>query len=212
MSIRLEQYLDEVSRPLPPGTQRAEWRSETEQHLSALIAAYEELGHSHEEATDLALSRFGEAQKIGRQVQAETHRFTAMTGWPTIVFLVPIILGFAGMAVSASLYAQTGDEQLRAMMMTMGHLFDGLAFALGGWWFARRMSSGLSLRDILLALFVGVSICTVIAAFILCASISFHTLNPAYDILPRLPVQFANAATCALITRAVCRYRSRKVA
>jgi hypothetical protein len=211
MPSRLEQYLDEVSRPLPPGTQRAEWRTETEQHLSALIAAYEELGHSHEEATELAVSRFGEAREIGRQVKAETRRSTTRMGASTVVFLVPVILGFVAMAISASLYAQTGNEHLRATMMVMGHLFDGLAFALGGWWFARRLSNRLSLWHALCALLVGVPICFISFTFLACIATSAQKPSPV-DVLPRLPVRFAIAATSALITRAVYRYRSRKVA
>jgi hypothetical protein len=211
MPSRLEQYLDDVSRPLPVGQQRAEWRLETEQHLSALVAAYEELGHSHEEATELALNRFGEAHEIGRQVQAETHGSAARTGWSTVVFLVPVALGFAAMAISASLYAQTGDERLRATMMFMGHLFDGMAFTLGGWWFARRMSGGLSVRDVLLALFVGVQVCVVTAAFLVCTADAAHTPNLSY-VLPRLPVRFAIAATSASLTRVAYRYRYRKIA
>jgi hypothetical protein len=73
MHNRLERYLDKVSRPMPV-REREEWRMEVEQHLASIIAAYEELGHSHEEATELALTRFGEAAQLGLQMQAESSK------------------------------------------------------------------------------------------------------------------------------------------
>jgi hypothetical protein len=75
MQSRLEQYLEEVSHPLPV-SKRIEWRSEAEQHLVALVAAYEELGHSHEEAMELAIEKFGDANRLGSQMRSETEKST----------------------------------------------------------------------------------------------------------------------------------------
>jgi hypothetical protein len=73
MRSRLEEYLEEVSRPLP-ASERSEWRTEAEQHLTALIEAHIELGYSPEEATDLALARFGAAAKLGERMRAEYEK------------------------------------------------------------------------------------------------------------------------------------------
>jgi hypothetical protein len=74
MPSRLEAYLDDLTHPLPTAEQRAEWRMEAEQHLAVMIAAYEELGHDHKTAVELALAAFGEAQQIGQRMQRECYR------------------------------------------------------------------------------------------------------------------------------------------
>jgi hypothetical protein len=73
MPTRFERYLDEVSCPMPP-PERLEWRTEAEQHLAALAAAYEEMGHATEAATELALEKFGEANRVGALMRKEMEK------------------------------------------------------------------------------------------------------------------------------------------
>ena len=115
MSSRLEQYLEEVSKPIS-SHERVEWRTEAEQHLAALIAAYEELGYSQEEATELALNRFGEAQTVGKQVRAEMR--PVMFSPATVAFLAPLLLSFVVMYLAASSFAETGNQHTLPMMLT----------------------------------------------------------------------------------------------
>src|SRR5579871_2590097 len=74
---RLRGYLDALQGPMAPLGEEAqrEWRTEAETHLQYLIAAYEELGDTHEQAVAAALRRFSTVpETTGRQVRRETLR------------------------------------------------------------------------------------------------------------------------------------------
>lgn len=72
---RLEQYLDELERPLTSLGEnvRREWREEARQHLADLAAAHEELGTDPNTALEQALRQFGEAAKVGQAVRRESY-------------------------------------------------------------------------------------------------------------------------------------------
>lgn len=72
---RLEQYLDELERPLTAlgETARREWREEARQHLADLAAAHEELGTDPDIALEQALHQFGDAAKVGQAVRRESY-------------------------------------------------------------------------------------------------------------------------------------------
>jgi hypothetical protein len=73
---RLEEYLDQLERPLTAlsPTARREWREEAHEHLQSLIAAHEELGSSPEEAVEAAVRQFGDAARIGRGLRSVARR------------------------------------------------------------------------------------------------------------------------------------------
>jgi hypothetical protein len=96
MPSKLEQYLDEVSRPVA-AEYRSEWREETRQHLEAIIAEKVEQGLNREEAVSAALSAFGNARRIGEGVAWE-----ALKTPPTVKGLVT---GFVLALVVAPAYA-----------------------------------------------------------------------------------------------------------
>ncbi len=88
---RLEQYLDELERPLTAlgETARREWREEARQHLADLAAAHEELGTDPDTALEQALHQFGEASKVGQAMRRESY---VPFSW------VPALLRVAGLA------------------------------------------------------------------------------------------------------------------
>lgn len=104
MHSQLEEYLDNVEKPLAPlPTQaREEWREEARQHLESLVAAHEELGSSQEEAVEAALLQFGDAQTIGQQVRAAT--LDEVEGWRAasiacMLVILPVIFWLAAMGL-----------------------------------------------------------------------------------------------------------------
>ncbi len=72
---RLEQYLDELERPLTAlgETVRREWREEARQHLADLAAAHEELATDADDALEQALHQFGDAATVGQAVRRESY-------------------------------------------------------------------------------------------------------------------------------------------
>ncbi len=78
MHSPLEQYLEEVHSHLRvlPDLQRMEEVEEIRQHVEALVAARQELGHSEEEAIAQTLMQFCRARTIGGQLtKAYKRRF-----------------------------------------------------------------------------------------------------------------------------------------
>jgi hypothetical protein len=74
---QLQRYLDDLEKPVTTlgEAERQEWRAEAEAHLCSMIAAYEELGMSHEEAVQTALARFGKPTPLGFRMRlAELRR------------------------------------------------------------------------------------------------------------------------------------------
>ena len=70
MHKQLEDYLSTFAARLGklPGAQRDEELREIRQHLELLVASYRQQGKSEEEAVGLAISQFGRAEKIGREL------------------------------------------------------------------------------------------------------------------------------------------------
>jgi uncharacterized membrane protein len=70
MHKQLEAYLNTFATRLGklPGAQRDDELREIQQHLELLIASHREQGKSEEEAVRLAISQFGRAEKIGRDL------------------------------------------------------------------------------------------------------------------------------------------------
>jgi hypothetical protein len=73
--VRIDAYCAQLDARLVgmPEAQRRELEQELRQHLAALVAAYEELGRTPEEATAAALARFGDPVRIGRRLARETR-------------------------------------------------------------------------------------------------------------------------------------------
>jgi hypothetical protein len=113
MQSPLEQYIEEITRPLPLA-EREEWRTEVEQHLDALIAAYEELGHSREEAVQLAAARFGAPERLGRQMRRETWltRIARNRYWRRFAGVARLSLLWTLILQAAGLFLATGSELL----------------------------------------------------------------------------------------------------
>ena len=72
MNQTLEAYVHSATAHLPESDRMLEQR-EMHQHLSALIAAHEELGDTTETATEAALKQLGDARVI-REELLKTHR------------------------------------------------------------------------------------------------------------------------------------------
>ena len=147
MHSRLEQYLDELERPLTALTPeaRADWREEARQHLLALAAAHEELGTPPEEAAEAALRQFGDAQQIGRQVQqfAPEH-LRKEGGWRAIgqaylLFSVPLMLGIIAMTGCYYAYVFSGGLFSLDALRIAGVCAFVLVPLLGGWRVGTRM-------------------------------------------------------------------------
>ena len=201
MSSRLEQYLEEVSKPIS-SHERVEWRTEAEQHLAALIAAYEELGYNQEEATELALNRFGEAQTVGKQVRAEMR--PVMFSPATVTFLAPLLLSFVVMYLAASSFAETGNQHTLPMMLTKSGLLNGISALAYGGWVGRLLRDGHYTRRSLLyflplTLWAGAGVCLVGAAFFASLTGVPPIPNSAYILLSTL-VWCGIAVTTAALT------------
>ena len=70
MNNRLNEYLTEVEtrlRPLPP-VDREQEIAEIAQHLNALISAHQNDGRTEEAATEAAITQFGTAREVGKQL------------------------------------------------------------------------------------------------------------------------------------------------
>jgi hypothetical protein len=70
MHKQLEAYLNTFATRLGklPGAQREDELREIRQHLELLISSHREQGKSEEAAVELAISQFGRAEKIGREL------------------------------------------------------------------------------------------------------------------------------------------------
>ncbi len=78
MPSRLESFLEEAERPLRhlSEEERADWRAELQTHLDDAIAQKEATGLSYESALESALTEFGQARRVGREVSdAHVHFF-----------------------------------------------------------------------------------------------------------------------------------------
>jgi hypothetical protein len=138
---RREQYLTEITRSLPKIEQPV-FRTEAEQHLDALIAAYEDLGHTREEAMELALARFGDARTLGHHLGQEAMRteFKQMLSPRMVRFVVPVVLYFTTMAFACLLLAGTEDEKLRLNLSVFAAVTQYISPVLGGVWLAQVVS------------------------------------------------------------------------
>jgi hypothetical protein len=138
---RLEQYLDELERPLAGLSEgvRSEWREEARQHVLGLAAAHEELGSSPDEALEAALRQFGNARRIGEQVRQfslgqDLDGKTAFT-----LFSAPVIVTLILMIGLNYWYAwSSSDAALRAMALTGAQMFIAVP-VIGGWRVGRRI-------------------------------------------------------------------------
>ena len=144
MHSRLEQYLDELERPLTgvaPQT-RNEWREEARQHLLALAAAHEEMGSPPEQALEAALRQFGHAPRIGKQLRRSllghplNGRVTfALFSGPVIASLLLMIgLGYA--------YVLSGSPAALAAMRISGACAFVAVPVIGGWRIGTRQRRG----------------------------------------------------------------------
>lgn len=76
MQKQLEEYLNQFALRLSklPSAQREGELREIRQHLEALAASHRHEGKSEEEAIHLAISQFGRAEKIGRDLNRANSR------------------------------------------------------------------------------------------------------------------------------------------
>lgn len=190
---RLEQYLDEVSRPLTPlgETARREWREEARQHLDDLVAAHAELGASENEAIEAALHQFGDAAKIGRAVRRESVYF-----WQRTAFWRALLIPASGLCGGA-LLVSAADHLLPRLdfldgpsgQTIMAYFLLGAAasvFAVAGkrrlaWPFAGACVAALA--GPVIARFVDPLMCRVLGA-----SIGSHQMDPIQVFCHAVPV------------------------
>lgn len=203
MPSRLEQYLDEVTQPVA-APQRSEWREEVRQHIETMTAAYEELGHTRDEATELALTRFGDARTVGKQVQGRTARpatnIEAIKGFVYPVALCFNILGIIS-AVWSYAYLQGYNEMTGfSSLIHAGRAVQITAPLLAGWWMARRLKGRLSLRQILIGLLAGIPLSLIPNAMFNTVASGFQ--EPTLPVLVAwMTVWFVLAAGAAIVTR-----------
>jgi hypothetical protein len=203
MPSRLEQYLDEVTQPVA-APHRAEWREEVRQHIEAMTAAYEEIGHSRDEAMEQALTQFGDARTVGAQVQARLARpattIEAVKGFVYPVALCFNVVGIYSLVWAYGILQGTEDAANFSSLVNVGRAAQILAPLLAGWWMARRLKGRLSLRRILAGLLAGIPLC-------LLPNAMFHIVATAFqeprlvDLLAWMPVWFVLAAGSAILTR-----------
>ena len=155
-----QQYLNDVSKPLPAAEQEA-WRTEVSQHLEAMIAAYEELGYSRVNAVTLALERFGAAKTLGTHLRTETNKSDRWSLWREncVNFIVPVFLCFTGIGIACLVYSATGSEALLHGIMVAGSLCSFAAPLLGGTWMGYRAAPHNSFQHLLVAILCTMPYC-----------------------------------------------------
>jgi uncharacterized membrane protein len=88
MHKQLEDYLNQFASRLGklPTAQREDELREIRQHLELLIVSHRERGRSEEEAVGLAISQFGRAEKIGRELsQADSKSHQAQSAVSALI-------------------------------------------------------------------------------------------------------------------------------
>jgi hypothetical protein len=207
MPSRLEQYLDEVTQPVA-APHRAEWREEVRQHVEAMAVAYEELGHTHDEATELALAQFGDARTVGKQVQARTARpatnIEAIKGFVYPVALCFNVLGIISAVWSYAYLQGYNDMTGISSLIHAGRAVQLMAPLLAGWWMARRLNGRLSLRRILIGLLAGIPLSLIPNAMFNTVASGFQEPT-LLSLLAWMLVWFVLAAGTAIATRRVSR-------
>jgi len=139
-------YLDAVEISTAQGAEaQEEWRAEAESHLRSLIAAYEELGDTHEQAVRAALARFGKPATIGFRMRMEMIRQAERKNPETQVtnyilkscagFVLPVLAAFIGFILLID-YSDSTAAQALARNITIGLLLLGPLFS--GWLLGRR--------------------------------------------------------------------------
>ncbi len=91
-------HLNAPLRTMPP-QERAEVHQELRQHLDSLVAAYEELGASREQALGYALRSFGDPRRIGRRMYWEWYR----SQWRGVSDEMKAVLSMLGLLTGLSL-------------------------------------------------------------------------------------------------------------
>ena len=158
MSNRIEQYLEEISRPLAE-PQRSEWREEVRQHIESLVAAHQELGLSRDDAVEAAIASFGAAQNIGADVKRETanlgHSSATLALWGMTQFVIAVIPGFITLGALAALYALYGGEEFLANIGRIAASLAVISPLFAGWVIGRKASPNHLRRDLLLVPIMG---------------------------------------------------------
>jgi hypothetical protein len=103
---RMEDYLDQVCAPLVgwvPYDARMELRVELRAHLESLVAAYRELGSSHDAAVRSALAQSGDSDAVARDWIREWERVLPPRKAPSAWRSILVALGCFGYATSVAL-------------------------------------------------------------------------------------------------------------
>ena len=118
MHSPLEQYLEEVTTHLHilPAAQRTDEVEEIRQHVEALVAARQELGHSREEAISQTLTQFGRAQTVGRQLaRAYKRRFPSTRRSLALASVCALISCFGVNLLVSELFTRLGPAWVSPM-------------------------------------------------------------------------------------------------
>ena len=156
----VERFYEQFNRQIArmPQVERSELQLELRQHLDGLVAAYEEIGCSPEEAVESALRRFGDPKKIGRGLYREwrrtdPERAATVTMIVTLVALFPA--GCLALLASASPFT---DGALVAPALLAG-LITGWKHPGGTWrgalWGAASVAGAVLLPLLVLPPLVG---------------------------------------------------------
>lgn len=208
----LRPYLDALTSALP-GPEAAEWRQEAGQHLAAMAAAYEELGHAPEEAARLAAARFGDPGEIGRRMLGESRKarwqsFTRGVAEATATFVGPPALCFALLGILTAAYGYVGNDGYLAALRTEGQVMLYAAPLLSGAWMGRRARGPLRPLVTGAALFASFWMCLAYVIFFRCV-VDAMAAPSLPEALRAMPAWLALTAAGALVSRAGARHRRR---
>lgn len=132
MNTELETYLETLSArlsALPPARREDEMR-EVRGHLEALAASYRAQGHDEGEASRLAIRRFGQAERIGREINGvEVQRRTGRFG----ATLMPMLMQWSVSAtLTFGLFSLANDKPSDFPYQTVDKALLALALASAG--------------------------------------------------------------------------------
>jgi hypothetical protein len=127
-SERLEQYLDELCRPIPP-LERDDRRREMALHLAALVEAGEEMGLTPAQAVEEAVRQFGAPREM-RAAWRRSYRWQRLA-----TAAAAAVLTLSGLGAALVLTAMCRDTHLNLVQSLVAGALPPLVL---GFWAARR--------------------------------------------------------------------------
>lgn len=150
--LQVQEYFRRLDAPLQkmPPDERAASSLELRQHLAELIAAYEELGCTPDEAAQLALRRFGDPGRVGRRLLREWQAARPAPYDADAVALACALAWSVGLTVA--LVMNPWARSMESVNVTVRIAVPCLAGLFTGWTLPRHGTRAMCLAALVFAL------------------------------------------------------------